>query len=305
MRNTALGLLLFIFIPFTSLAQQAGSNPAALKQLRFFEDSLKSLGNKVINHPEALERKNANYTFIKTLVGALQVSGSYSYGFDSVKSMSIINAPDNKFRLMTWHVMNSDGSYRFYGAIQMNSTTLKLVPLEDYSPLLKNPEDSVVDNRKWYGAQYYKIIQVSAATPYYVLVGWKGNTEKSTKKVIDVISFKNDKPVFGAPVFDGNGKTRKRVIFEYNRLASMLLRYVPSQNTIVFDHLVPPDPKMKGKFDTYGPDMSYCGYRLKEGRWVYIDNIDMRNMPDAGDDQLVDPKKQALLDKQRAAAGKN
>jgi hypothetical protein len=303
MKKLVLGLLLLFIAPVVASAQQ-GDNAASLKRLKFFEDSLKSLGNKVINHPEALERKNSNYVFIRTLVSALQVSGSYNYPFDSVKAITILNAPDNKFRIMTWHVMNSDGSYRFYGAIQMNSPALKLLPLEDYSPLLKNPEDSVVDNHKWYGAQYYKIVAVNTATPYYVLIGWKGNTDRSTKKVIDVISFKNEKPVFGAAIFDGNGKTRRRVIFEYNRLASMILRYVPTQATIVFDHLSPPEPKMKGKFDTYGPDMTYSGYRLKEGRWTYVDNIDLRNMPEANDDQYVDPKKQALIDKQKAAAGK-
>jgi hypothetical protein len=303
MKKLVLGLLLLFMAPVAVSAQQ-GDNAASLKRLKFFEDSLKSLGNKVINHPEALERKNSNYVFIRTLVSALQVSGSYNYPFDSVKAITILNAPDNKFRIMTWHVMNSDGSYRFYGAIQMNSPALKLLPLEDYSPMLKNPEDSVVDNRKWYGAQYYKIIAVNAATPYYVLIGWKGNTDRSTKKVIDVISFKNEKPVFGAAIFDGNGKTRRRVIFEYNRLASMILRYAPAQTTIVFDHLSPPEPKMKDKFDTYGPDMTYSGYRLKEGRWTYVDNIDLRNMPEASDDQYVDPKKQALIDKQKAAAGK-
>jgi hypothetical protein len=303
MRKTVLVALLLAIIPFISLCQQ-GSNPAALKQLHFFEDSLKHLGKKLLNDENDMERKNANYAFIKTLVSALKISDSYHYPFDSLKSMTIINAPGDRFRLMTWQVMNADGSYRFYGAVQMNSTALRLFPLEDYSPLLKNPEDSVGDNRKWYGARYYKIIAVNGASPYYVLLGWKGNTDRSTKKVIDVFSFKNDKPLFGAPIFDGNGKTRKRVVFEYNRNASMILRYVPGQNMIVFDHLAPADAKMKGKFDSYGPDMTYSGYRLKDGRWTYVDNVDMRNMPEATDDQFIDPKKQALLDKQKAAAGK-
>ncbi len=43
--------------------------------------------------------------------------------------------------------MNQDGSYRFYGAIQINTGGgLRLYPLADYSPFLKNPEDSVTDN---------------------------------------------------------------------------------------------------------------------------------------------------------------
>ncbi|MDN3548986.1 hypothetical protein [Mucilaginibacter aquaedulcis] len=293
---------LFLFVPLLLVVGQSfgqlNSESARIKQLNVYQDSLASLGKTFINNENDLERKNANYQFIKTLVSALKTPNSFLFPFDSVKSISIINSPDNRFRILSWHVVNQDGSYRFYGTIQLNTGgPLKMFPLEDYSPLLKNPEDSVTDNRKWYGAQYYKIVPVYAQKPYYVLIGWKGNTIKSTKKVIDVLSFNNDKPVFGMPVFDGNGKGRKRVVFEYTRQASMLLRYVPEQNLIVFDHLVPPDPKMKDQPETFGPDLSYDGYKLKNGRWVYQDNLDMRNIPDNSDNQLVDPKKQALEDK--------
>jgi hypothetical protein len=133
------------------------------------------------------------------------------------------------------------------------------------------------------------------------LLGWKGNNVKSTKKVIEVLSFNNDKPVLGMSVFDGNGKARKRVVFEYTRQASMLLHYNPDQNLIVFDHLSPPDPKLKNQKDSYGPDLSYDGYRQKNGRWIYVDNLDMRNEPENRDNDYVDPKKQAQADK--AAAG--
>ncbi|MEN0055365.1 MAG: hypothetical protein AAGC65_16940 [Mucilaginibacter sp.] len=293
---------LFLFVPLLFVACQSfgqlNSESARIKQLNIYQDSLASLGKIFINNENDLERKNANYQFIKTLVSALKISNSFLFPFDSVKSISIINSPDNRFRIMSWHVVNQDGSYRFYGTIQLNTGgPLKMFPLEDYSPLLKNPEDSVTDNRKWYGAQYYKIVPVYAQKPYYVLIGWKGNTVKSTKKVIEVLSFSNDKPVFGMPVFDGNGKSRKRVVFEYTRQASMLLRYLPEQNLIVFDHLVPPDPKMKDQHEMFGPDLSYDGYKLKNGRWVYQDNLDMRNIPNNSDNELIDPKKQAIEDK--------
>lgn len=288
-----------LFIVGQAFGQRASENSPA-KQLNIYQDSLASLGKKFINDENDLERKNANYLFIKTLVSALKEPNSFLFPFDSVKSISIINSPDNRFRILSWHVINQDGSYRFYGTIQMNTGgPLKMFPLEDYSPLLQNPEDSVTDNHKWYGAQYYKIIPVYAQKPYYVLIGWKGNTVKSTKKVIDILSFTNDKPAFGMPVFDNNGKNRKRVIFEYTRQASMLLRYVPAQNLIVFDHLAPPDKKMKSLPETFGPDLTYDGYKLKNGRWVYIENIDMRNIPDNSDNDYVDPKKQAIQDRKQ------
>lgn len=292
-----LSLLFFLH----SHAQHSDEN-VRIKQLKLYEDTLKTLGKTFINDENDLERKNANYKFIKTMVNALKVPNSFLFPFDSVKTISIINSPDNRFRILSWSIMNQDGSFRFYGTVQMNTGGfLKMYPLEDYSPLLKNPEDSIINSRKWYGAQYYKIIPVYAAKTYYVLIGWKGNTVKSNKRVIDVLSFNNGEPIFGMPVFDGNGKTRKRVIFEYARQASMLLRYVPGQNLIVFDHLAPPDAKLKDKPETFGPDLSYDGYKLKNGRWVYVEQLDMRNVPDntssTPDKEYVDPKQQALRDK--------
>ncbi|WPU92510.1 hypothetical protein SNE25_24600 [Mucilaginibacter sabulilitoris] len=289
--------IISLFIVGQAFGQRANEN-SPTKQLSIYQDSLASLGKKFINDENDLERKNANYKFIKTLVSALKEPNSFLFPFDSVKSISIINSPDNRFRILSWHVINQDGSYRFYGTIQMNTGgPLKMFPLEDYSPLLQNPEDSVTDNHKWYGAQYYKIIPVYAQKPYYVLIGWKGNTIKSTKKVIDILSFTNNKPAFGMPVFDNNGKNPKRVIFEYTRQASMLLRYIHDQNLIVFDHLAPPDKKMKGLPETFGPDLTYDGYKLKNGRWVYIENLDMRNIPNDSDNEYVDPKKQAIQDR--------
>ncbi|RYU91596.1 hypothetical protein EWM62_06555 [Mucilaginibacter terrigena] len=293
-----LSALFLLFISTASFAQHSDGNKD-LKDLGVYQDSLAALGKKFVNHPDELERKNANYRFIPLLVAALRVPHSFNFPFDSVKSISIINAPDNRFRILSWHIMNQDGSYRFYGTVQMNTGgSLLMYPLEDYSPFLKNPEDSVTDSHKWYGAQYYKIVKVAASKPYYVLLGWKGNTVKSTKKVIEVLSFdRNDKLSLGMPVFDGNKKNRKRIIFEYTRQASMLLRYVADQQLIVFDHLAPPDDKMKDRPETFGPDLTYDGYKLKNGKWVFVENLDMRNIPQEQDVDYVDPKAQAIKDR--------
>lgn len=288
-------------LPALLLAQHSDET-ANIKKLQGYEDSLKVLGKIIVNDSIEMDRQTANYQFIKTLVNALKVPNSYLYPFDSVKMAAILNSPDNRFRIITWQITFNDGSYRFYGTIQMNTGgRLLMYPLNDYSPDIKHPEDTICSTRTWYGAEYYRIIPVYGTHPYYVLLGWKGNNAKSTKKVIDVLSFKDDKPVLGLGIFDGNGKTRDRVVFEYTRQASMLLRYISDQNLIVFDHLSPPDPKLKDHKETYGPDLSYDGYKLKNGRWVYVENLDMRNEPENRDEEYTDPKKQAQID--RAAAG--
>lgn len=282
------------------LFAQHSDDSGNAKLLSMYQDSLNHLGKKLVNDDTEMERMNANTDFIKTLVQALRVPHSFNFHFDSVKTIKILNAPDNRYRILTWYVAYDDGSYRFYGTIQMNTgEELKMFPLTDYSPFMKNAEDTITDNTKWLGAQYYKIIPVyTGQNPYYILLGWKGNTVKTTKKVIEVLSFNREgKPVLGMPVFDGNGKTRKRIVFEYARQVSMLLKYQEDQHLIVFDNLAPPDKKQTGKFDLYGPDLSYNGYRFKNGKWVYVDNLDMKNSPDTHDDDYIDPKKQAAIDK--------
>src|ERR1700712_2703358 len=245
MKKTLILWIIAAAIPFVAAAQHSDET-GNIKKLNLYQDTLKQLGKKFINDDTEMERMNANIQFIKTLVRALKVPHSFNYNFDSLKTIKIMNSPDNRFRLLTWNVSYDDGSYRFYGTIQINTgEKLQMYPLTDYSPLIKSAEDTVTDNSKWFSAEYYQIVPVyTNQNPYYVLLGWKGNTIKSTKKVIEVLSFNKDgKPVFGMPVFDGNGRTRSRIVFEYTRQVSMLLKYEAEQHLIVFDHMVPPDKK--------------------------------------------------------------
>lgn len=288
-----LGILLLVFT--NTKAQHSDSKNR--KQLMSFQDTLKGLSFKMVNDTLEPERYNAGYKFIKTLISALKIPDSFNFRFDSLKAISIQSSADKRFRIFSWHVMNSNGTYRYYGTVQMNNPDgkLRMFPLVDYTASFKNAADSVTSNDKWYGAQYYRIIQVlnNVRTPYYILLGWKGNNVKSTKKVIDVLHFKDGKAYFGMPVFDGDkdNPTRKRAIFEYDRRASMVLNYDPKLSTIVFDHLAPPDDKLKGKFELYGPDFSYDGYRLTNGRWKLVEDIELKNQATDQDENFNDPKK--------------
>ena len=288
------GLLIFTFGSAEAQHSDSNKNKQIISDL---QDSLQVLSYKMINDSIEPERYNANYKLIKTLVNALKTPNSFNYSFDSLKTISIQTSPDRRFRIFSWHVMNNDGSYRYYGTIQMNNPDdrLQMFPLVDYTPLIKNVADTVTTNDKWYGAQYYRIISVlnNVKTPYYVLLGWKGNTVNSTKKVIEILYFKDGKAYFGMPVFDGDMEQplKKRTIFEYDRRASMVLNFEPSNNTVVFDHLAPPDPKLKGKFELYGPDLSYDGYKLVNGRWKFVQDLELKNSPSDQDDYFNDPKK--------------
>lgn len=295
MKQVVLICSLSLFLVAQALGQPSGNKNQ--QQLMAFQDSLKQISYKMVNDSIEPERYNASFKLIKTLVSALKIPYSFNFPFDSLKSISIQSSSDKRFRIFGWHVMNNDGSYRYYGTIQMNKPDgkLELFPLIDYTSVFKNPSDSATTHDKWYGAQYYKIISVlnNVPIPYYVLLGWKGNTIKSTKKIIEILYFKDGKAHFGMPVFDGDPDNlkKKRIIFEYDRRASMFLNYEPTTNTIVFDHLAPPDPQLKGKFELYGPDFSYDGFKLVNGRWKFITDLELKNNPTDQDDKFNDPKK--------------
>ncbi len=295
MKQVVLICSLSLFLVAQALGQPSGNKNQ--QQLMAFQDSLKQISYKMVNDSIEPERYNASFKLIKTLVSALKIPYSFNFPFDSLKSISIQSSSDKRFRIFGWHVMNNDGSYRYYGTIQMNKPDgkLELFPLIDYTSVFKNPSDSATTHDKWYGAQYYKIISVlnNVPIPYYVLLGWKGNTIKSTKKIIEILYFKDGKAHFGMPVFDGDPDNlkKKRIIFEYDRRASMFLNYEPTTNTIVFDHLAPPDPQLKGKFELYGPDFSYDGFKLVNGRWKFITDLELKNNPTDQDDKFNDPRK--------------
>lgn len=291
-----LTFLTLFFISFSVSAQH--SAPVKTKeQFNKYIDTLKALSFETINNPEEQERYNATFKMIGVLKKTLQLPNSFNLSFDSLKTISVLTSPDKRFRVFTWNVMNQDGSYRYYGTIQMNNNTgkLQMLPLIDNSFSYPNPQDTVTTNSNWYGCQYYKIIPVTynVKVPYYVLLGWKGNTVKSTKKVIEVLSFKDGKASFGMPVFDGDKSRPKknRIVFEYSRQVSAMLNYLPKQGTIVFDHLAPPDPKLEGRYESYGPDMTYDGFKLANGRWKFIEDLDLKNDPSELDEFFNDPKK--------------
>ena len=134
----------FIFIVLFLISQQLFAQaptkeillPNHLLKLQQMEDSLRSLADTMIFADDEGIRNEACYTFIKKMVKALKTPQSYLYNFDSLKTVSIIHSPDNKFRILTWGILRHTGGYRYYGAIQMHSTKLEMFPLFDYSPIV-------------------------------------------------------------------------------------------------------------------------------------------------------------------------
>ncbi|WP_256005429.1 hypothetical protein [Pedobacter deserti] len=258
-----------------------------------YQDSLVALNSLILASENNASRFEHNAAFIKTLVNALKTPFSFAFPFDSLKTISVVKSPDNALRILSWSVPADDGSYRFFGAIQMATTNgqLKLYPLIDQTDNLKTPYE-VTDHQRWYGARYYEIGFVPGTKPYYVLLGWKGNNQKTTKKVIEVLSFEKDLPVFGKPVFEGSKSvaSKNRIIFEYNKMNSMTLTIDKSVNLLVFDHLAPFTPDMEGNFEYYASDLSFDAFKFVNSKLRLVENVELKNEPNEMDDFYIDPE---------------
>lgn len=277
---------------------KVGAQPNTAKPnnavLNKYQDSLTSTAAKIFSAAHNEERFDQNSKFIKTLVAALKTPSSFNYGFDSLKTITVLESPDHNFRIFSWYVPADDGTYRFFGTIQMATKDgrLKLYPLIDASFNMKD-NNEITTGKNWYGARYYEIVPLIAASgTSYALLGWKGNNSKTSKKVIEILTFANDDIRFGKPVFqDSVGKAPKnRIVFEYNKLNSMTLRLDKTEGMIVFDHLAPFDPNMVGNYEYYASDSSFDGYRLVGDQLKLIENIELKNDPSVLDDFYVDPK---------------
>jgi hypothetical protein len=143
-------------------------------------------------------------------VRSLKTEGSFNYPFDSLTRISILYPADRSFRIFNWQLPLTSGTQRYFGTIQMNTKKgLQLFPLYDYSDRIKNPEDTVTNNEHWYGALYYKIMQVkSRGKNYYMLFGWDGNNMTSNKKVLEVLSFNKEHEVVFGGIFFISAKNR-------------------------------------------------------------------------------------------------
>lgn len=260
---------------FSLSAQENRLSQASLGRLEAVEDSLGLLSYALVNDSLAENRFLAVRAFIPMLVNALKEPHSFDYPFSQLQAISIQYPADSSFRVLTWQLYVDKEEYRYYGAIQMNTPELQLFPLIDRSFELDGDlEQLVLSPEQWYGAVYYKIFTVTdGPTPHYLLFGFDGYSYFRKRKVIEVLTFADGQPVFGAPVFLAPDEaTRKRFVLEYSVEASVSCNYNEAHEMILYDHLQTINGNY-GEGPTQIPDGTYEGFVLKEGQWEYVEKV--------------------------------
>ena len=274
-------LLVLYFISFTCIVSFAqGISNADLKVLEQKEDSIRSYSVKIIQGINASDRLEADSIFTRQLVRALKTKNSFHYPFESLQTVSILYSPDSVFRIFTWQLVINENVIRQHGAIQMKTYdgSLKLYPLIDKSDVTTNVVDTIGNHFGWIGAIYYKIIQKKSSNQnFYTLLGFDENNISSSRKIIEVLSFVNDEPVFGGRYFsyedDAVFKTsQSRYIMEYKKEAGPRLNYDKELDIIVVEHLVSESNEPKKKWTLIG-DGDYEGFKWKNGKWVHVEKI--------------------------------
>jgi hypothetical protein len=226
-----------------------------------------------------------NEQLIKEFEQVLKKEDSFKYPFDSIHSLGKVVSDDGLVRIFTWYAIRADGSHMHSGFIQYFNKSENLVllyPLIDKSDEMTDVETATFSNENWFGATYYEIIDSkSSFGQLYVLLGWDGNNIYSNKKVVESLFFtESGRPKFGKTVFVFGKIKTKRIIFEYSRMATMLLKYDSKLKMIVMDHLAPSKPIYQGQSQYYGPDLSYDALKFEDDFWVYSPDFDYKPAPE-------------------------
>ncbi len=277
--------LAIVFAMMNLLGYSQESKPKyVFIELNHYSDTLKKLGHDILYGETDSIRISCKEKFNEAMEKALNYEASFLYPFDSVKNVSILTAPDNSFRILTWYLPTVSGSSNsFYGYIQTynkRKNTSKLFPLIDKSDTITNPQIRKLNTDCWYGQVYYKMIPCKkGGRKFYTMLGCRWMDKTKTQKIIDVVSVSGDKITFGLPIFKQK-KPLSRMLFTYSAQVVMSLKYNESNKIITYDHLQPSDPNMVGQYEFYGPDGSYDELIFKKGNWILKADVDVRNPKD-------------------------
>jgi hypothetical protein len=250
------------------------------RDVKHAEDSLRLLFKELADAGVKDSQHVINNRIIKILGDILMLPGSVGYGFEQLSSLGKATSPDSLLRLYTWNTALSPMEYKYYGFVQKvdrESNEISLFFLDHSPSSRKGLEDEIFTPETWYGSLYYQIHQVEhSGKTMYTLIGFDFNNIFTNIKVVDILTFDEGVPLFGAPVFRFSDGIRHRAVFEYSSKVVMFLRYIPDAGMIIYDHLSPSAPRFKGQFRYYGPDFSYDALKFENGWWVYIPEVDWK-----------------------------
>jgi hypothetical protein len=231
----------------------------------------------MVNAFEGKNRVEAEKIFNKMFLEDLAKKESYDKAYADLKWISIKTDLEKTFKIFTWQVKDEKNIYLTKGVIQTQNG--KLFELKDnVATYSKEYEYEAMDASNWYGALYYNIMETTTANgKAYLLFGYDGYDDKNRVKVIDVLSFENDKPIFGSEIFKINDGPRpdlkSRIVVEFSGLANVNCNYSDGMEMIVHDFVVTRAGVSTDGSPAKIPDGTYVGYKWDGKYWNFIPQI--------------------------------
>lgn len=223
-----------------------------------------------------------NINFTEELKEVLKYPGVMDYPFEKLTTMSTIKSPDAEFRLFNWNIEDEHQQHQhFCFLVRKKGNRTYVTEFKEDKITLPPRPDGMLTAKRWYGALYYKIVPVrSGNKTLYTILGYNGSSRSSNKKILDVFWFKGKTLRIGYPLFQDERDPSvllRRVFFEYSDKTTISVKHLKDINKIVFDHLTPETPNLKGMYEYYVPDMSYDAYYWEDGFWKYQADISVGN----------------------------
>ncbi len=269
-------LIISVFIPLYIFGVASGQLPG--DSLRV---PLANLFSKIRSSSEDSIRLSANDS-IRLLVSKFTAREDlFNRRFQEVKYLGQILSPDSSLKIITWNIAlkNNKGWYYCYLVRKSDDGSSLYVSslVRPYEPG-RIRTDTVFHSSDWYGALYYDIKPFEYdGRKCWILLGVNYSDPLVTRKIIDVLSFRNDGSILlGMKWFDTGKDIRYRHVLEYSSSAAITLRFLPD-SLIVFDHLVPVPGSGGENRPVYGPDYSYDSFTFDNGFWRFSGNFDARN----------------------------
>jgi len=219
---------------------------------------------------------------IKSIIESYVTSDTvFTHRFSNLRYLGQITSSDSLLKIITWNLVLSNNQGRYFCYLIRKSLhgedniIYKLTGNYNANPILT---DTIYVQSDWYGALYYDVKPFFTDNrQYWVLLGINYCNQLITRKIIDVLSFTPENSIlFGRKWFDTGKQIKYREVFEYASNGVMSLRF-NSENSIVFDHLVPISPSLTDEHQYYGSEYSYDAYNFQNGLWSLEINVDARN----------------------------
>ena len=202
---------------------------------------------------------------------------------------------DERMVVFTWNVELDNRTQRYGGWVAHAAPDTELGYV--FTSLTHDPEVKDTDvtrlwrHDQWAGGLYYDgMLTYDKGSPVYTLVAWDGADALTNRKKIETLEPRNGRVRFGAPRFDMPTGLQKRVVLTYGDAVQATLRVEPSLGRIVFDHLAPEDPSLRGQYAFYGPTLSYDGLEWRKGRCQFVSDVPVRNAKDGTNREYRDPR---------------